>query len=212
LAAARRATIQGGKTTFLGSEHDAFAAHLYRSRREYRLGSYRISDLLSQLKARADRQEDGHYHVKLPNILLKTAQKSAFVTHHQHIDAVIHKMLRLGEFRDRYTDKNASIRTGPSSQPVTKDIASYMRVKGNKYAKVIQLQYYLNEIKKEVGLFLTSHRGYLLSVQKLSCRSAMTCCLLEMLEMHPTYSGSLIYSATSSYIFASTSALSCMLT
>ena len=124
------------------------------------LGTYRISDLLFQLKVRADKQEDGHYHVRLPNILLKTAQKSPFVTHHQHIDAVIHKTLRLGEFRDRYTDQNASLTTVSSSQPVTKNIASYMRVKGNKYAKVIQLQYYLNEIEKEVDLSDASRRFF----------------------------------------------------
>jgi Ankyrin repeats (3 copies) len=116
------------------------------------LGAYRISDLLFQLKERADQQADGHYHIKLPNLLLKTAEIPAFVLHHQHIDHLntpIHKLMTLPEFRDRYTDKAAVIRR--SNEPVTKDMASYMRVKGNNYAKLIQIQYYLNEIKKDAG-------------------------------------------------------------
>jgi Ankyrin repeats (many copies) len=119
------------------------------------LRNYRISDLLLQLKERADKQADGHYHIKLPNILLKTAQIPAFVRHHQYIDDLdtpIHKMMPLREFRDRYTDKAARIRRAASSEPETKDMASYMRVKGNNYAKLIHIQYYLNEIKKDAGL------------------------------------------------------------
>jgi Ankyrin repeats (3 copies) len=119
------------------------------------LGGYRISNLLAQLKERADKQGDGHYHVKLPNILLKTAQLPAFVKHHQHIDqlnAPIHKMLPLAAFRDRYTDKNAVITSATPGQTLTKDMASYLRRKGNKYAKIIQIQYYLNEIGNAVRL------------------------------------------------------------
>ena len=119
-------------------------------------GDYRTSDLLLQLKERADKQADGHYHIKLPNILLKTAQIPAFVLlHHQYIDDLdtpMHKQMTLSDFRARYTDKGARIRSPKSTEPVTKDMASYMRVKGNNYAKLIHIQYYLNEIKQDAGL------------------------------------------------------------
>ncbi len=106
-------------------------------------GEYLIPNLLSFLKTEAGPY--GQTSVKLPNELLKTAQLSEFVSYHKnHSDKKIHKDETIDEFRLRYSRDQTKGGT-------TKKISTYLSEKGNKYTKIMAIQFYLNEIEKELG-------------------------------------------------------------
>lgn len=111
--------------------------------------SYLLPDLLFKLKERCVKEND-YYNVKLPNELLKTAQISKFLT--LHINATrandkIHKDFTLSQFREKYIIKDLKFYSYTAREIVTKDVSGYLRLKGNKYANMIQIQYYINELK-----------------------------------------------------------------
>jgi len=111
-------------------------------------GQYIISDLLGLLEERGDNITKGISSVTLPNVLLKTAQLSTFISlnkDEKKLQKIIHKDETLEEFRERY-GKNLSMSDG-----ATKRISTYLHAKGNKYTANMEIQFYLNEMEKNIG-------------------------------------------------------------
>lgn len=111
-------------------------------------GQYIIQNLLGLLEGREEKVADGLSLVKLPNELLKTAQTSKFIDFNKDMNKLqekIHKDETIDEFRDRYS-KDISTHDGS-----TKRISTYLHTKGNKYRDIMEIQFYLNEIEKEIG-------------------------------------------------------------
>lgn len=104
-------------------------------------GEYRIPNLLQQLKSRSTNLDN--YHVTLlPDNLLKTSQLSDFTKEHKEPNnPIIHKNETLTDFRKRYTNEFAH--------------PTYLRAKGVKFADIIEIQFYLNQLKEKVGTKLT---------------------------------------------------------
>ncbi|MDX2346306.1 MAG: hypothetical protein QNK11_05505 [Legionella sp.] len=101
-------------------------------------GQYKIPNLLGLLEEQQYQINAGYSLIKLPHILLKTAQISNFIRNHKNLDKSdekIHKNETLDKFRERYTESSR---------------ASYLKQKAIRYARIIQIQFYLNEIEKEL--------------------------------------------------------------
>lgn len=115
-------------------------------------GEYRIPDLPGLLKERRSKGSNdmtGVHVVKLPNELLKTAQISSFVSYHKDMSKEckkIHKDKTLDQFRREYSESCDWI--APFE---TREISIYLLEKGYSYTKNIVIQFYLNEIEKELG-------------------------------------------------------------
>lgn len=107
---------------------------------------YRIPNILELLESKEVVEKEGLSLVRLPNELLKTAQISSFVDFHQDKSDTkkISKNENLAEFRERYT-KTVLFNKG------TKKISSYLQEKSIKYSKIIQIQYYINQIEEQTG-------------------------------------------------------------
>jgi hypothetical protein len=98
---------------------------------------YYLPRLLAKLKARSQ-PEEAYFRVKLPDALLKAPQQSFFVKQHKEIShPLIHKKETLNEFRQRY-----------STFFLGKTQAAYLRIKGIKLAHLIEIQFYINELKR----------------------------------------------------------------
>ena len=130
---------------------------------------YYIPNLLQALKARS-MVRMGYFAIKLPDELLKTTQLPEFLSANQENsrDRKIHKKETLGLFRERYTEKNVSVKR--KKKPI--DMASYARKKGIKFADIIEIQFYINQISqdtkdaftdRERQLFIKQAKGILLS-------------------------------------------------
>jgi hypothetical protein len=116
---------------------------------------YRIPQLLSYLEKNSAPSEQGQFHkvTKLPNALLKTSQKTGFVEKYADttdLKKVIHKGKALSKFREEYTDKNVSVKR-ENNQIESKDISNYLSKKGIKFSDIIEIQFYTNHLKKELG-------------------------------------------------------------
>lgn len=141
--------------------------------------TYYIPNLLTHIKDHA-KEEETYYLTKLPNELLKTAQISSFVDTHKEDESegkIIHKKENLTLFRQRYTDMDIKILSKTSKMDALeeevkiKDISSYVRIKGIKFADLIEIQFYLNEIKKEVKTLTSEEIAAFISGSKQVLRS-----------------------------------------
>ena len=116
-------------------------------------GGFRLPRLLEVIETGAT-QHRGYYLVdRLPDVLLKTAQRSAFLRRFPPSDdmPVVHVCsgylgpnYRIPEsidlFRWRHTEENVPlVRDG---EEVTKDVAHYARFKGFQLMRTVQIQYY----------------------------------------------------------------------
>jgi hypothetical protein len=113
-------------------------------------GNYYIPDLRNQLHQRKV-SNDGSAQVKLPNELLKTAQISKYIIDHKEDTPdpkKIHNDETLEQFRERYTGEIMLY-----GRP--KKVNLYLTKKSQKLAKMIEIQFYLEEIKKQIGSQLT---------------------------------------------------------
>ncbi len=111
-------------------------------------GQYKIKNLLHMLEEREEKISTGLSTVQLPNELLKTSQISAFVTDNIDMNKLpqkIHKNETVDDFRERYS-KDMSMPDGE-----TKKISVYLHTKGHKYKDIMEIQFYLNEIEKNLG-------------------------------------------------------------
>lgn len=104
------------------------------------LNEYDDSDLddeSERLKSfcKEDKNDKPKYQPTLfPDILLKTAQLKPFMDKHDlGTNFIIHKMERLKEFRQRFTND--------------RDLPSYLFEKGLKFSRIIVIQFYLNQMK-----------------------------------------------------------------
>lgn len=111
-------------------------------------GSYKIPTLLSALKS-SEKKEKNYYSTKLPDELLKTSQIKEFTDYHtERSDRKIHKNETIDQFRKRYTE-NAEVKSHTKNE--RKNISTYLRKKGIKYADIIEIQFYINELSREAG-------------------------------------------------------------
>jgi hypothetical protein len=102
---------------------------------------YKILRLLAKIKERSVKQGDNFYLPKLPDELLKTPQSQAFFKYHtENSSRKVHKQETIAEFRQRYEKNNKP---------------DYLRQKGLKLAKIIEIQFYLNQLKTILGSDLT---------------------------------------------------------
>ncbi|RDI43431.1 hypothetical protein [Aquicella lusitana] len=120
---------------------------------------YIIPDLLHRLLERAETKEgyeDGVLVTKLPDELLKTAARAAFINAHQEhpVGRKIYKDKSLNEFHDKYTDKNILFKAKEVAKPT--DVLAYARIKGIKLAELIEIQFYVDQFKAELGENFTS--------------------------------------------------------
>ncbi|RUR19040.1 hypothetical protein ELY21_05810 [Legionella sp. km535] len=118
-------------------------------------GEYIIPNLAEVLESRKQAViQTGVYRVHLPETLLKSAQKSSFIADNQgDLSKIISKGLSLAEFLARYRiqeDINSTKGTTISA------IHGYLFAKGKKYERIMQIQYYLNEIEWIIQQPLTS--------------------------------------------------------
>lgn len=109
-------------------------------------GEYIIPNLSEALESRKQAvMQTGVCRVHLPEILLKSAQKSSFIADNQgDLSKIIQKGQSLAEFRARYRiqeDINSAKGTA------IRAIHGYLFAKGKKYERIMQIQYYLNEIE-----------------------------------------------------------------
>jgi hypothetical protein len=112
-------------------------------------GTYIIPNLLQKLEERAEPASDGVSEIRLPNALLKTTQISHFLMYHMQLSDLrtpIYKDETLYDFRRRYS-KNIPLTDG-----TVKKYSSYLQEKGIKYKKIIAIQFYINEMEKELGV------------------------------------------------------------
>lgn len=130
--------------------------------------NFRIPGLLNFLDNHSEPSAKGTFRklTSLPPELLKTAQSSEFTKNYRdESKRVVHdhkgKPETIEEFRERYTDKDISIRRKPPKKVETTDISRYLRKKGIQSADIIEMQFYLNHIEKKLGYKLsdeTRHR------------------------------------------------------
>lgn len=114
--------------------------------------NYRILSLLTKLKSRGTKVADNLYTAKLPDELLVTSQLPAFVENHKECnERIIHKTETLSLFRKRYTDYGDFIVTSGRRGEIKKsNPANYLRMKGLKMLNIIEIQFYLNELRKHL--------------------------------------------------------------
>jgi hypothetical protein len=108
----------------------------------------RIPGLLEKLKNRSSLLEFGYYQCKLPDELLKTAQLSPFA--HFHKEAVVRKIYKeknIDQFRSEYSDTGVTIINSKGVLEEKKEVSSYLRIKGLKLAKIIEIQFYLDQFR-----------------------------------------------------------------
>lgn len=116
------------------------------TRKNATAGAYLYENLIHSLECREKKIHEGYSEAKLPNFLLKTAQLSDFVNLHKNVqsaDETIHKNENLEKFRERYSEIRGD-----------DDSSSYLQIKGNKYAKIMEIQFYINEIESNIERFL----------------------------------------------------------
>lgn len=106
-----------------------------------------IPNLLTKLETRAAKDAEASYSVKLPDNLLKTSQISSFIGFHKEQDhPLIHKEETLLQFRERYSDKSVTIQS--KEKEIKKDSsAGYLRIKAIKLGEVVEMQFYINQLK-----------------------------------------------------------------
>lgn len=106
-------------------------------------GQYQIKNLLDQLEAREEKINATFSYTKLPVELLKSAQISEYVDMHLDpttSDRCVHKEQSLSFFRQRYTSSKHSV---------------YLVEKGEKYKSIMRVQFYINEINRNIHAPLT---------------------------------------------------------
>lgn len=123
-------------------------------------GEYYIPNLLNHLQKNSSfSSKTGVYEItQLPQKLLKTNQISNF-TDQENSTEIIHKKETLVEFRKRYTDRGVSVCKPRDESAEEKDVSSYLRKKGIKYADVIEIQFYINQLKEKLGDLWTTDIG-----------------------------------------------------
>lgn len=120
---------------------------------------YIVPNLLEQLKARSE-QKGVYYSTKLPDEFLITAQISDFVSSHtENSHKIIHtkyaKKEILSEFRDRYEVKLKKPVMNEKHTKIITSIAGYNRKKAIKMANIVEIQFYLQQLKELLGLTWT---------------------------------------------------------
>lgn len=126
--------------------------------------SYYIPNLLSSIESNAKQRVHEEYSTTiLPDELLKTSQISSFTgAHHPKPSGKpIHRYQNTNEtlekFRERYTDKNITIRRG-SEDTKGINISSYLRKKGIKFADLMEIQFFINQMEEILGNLLTDQK------------------------------------------------------
>lgn len=105
-----------------------------------------IENLIDLLEERCV-EEDGIFIIKLFNVLLKTAQSKEFIDLNKETDStkIIHQNLnkKTQETLDQFLlNRPETMKLRGEERP-----SSYLRKKGLQYAGIIEIQYYLNELK-----------------------------------------------------------------
>ncbi|WP_298627265.1 hypothetical protein [uncultured Legionella sp.] len=115
-------------------------------------GQFLIPNLISLLEQREETITSGYSRIKLPNELLKTSQISLFFNSHKNEDKLekFSGDLNLDEFRDKYSKEVLM------KNETTKRISTYLNEKSSKYSKIIQIQFYINEMEENLGRVLSS--------------------------------------------------------
>jgi hypothetical protein len=144
---------------------DALAISRDATAKNYATGKYRIPQLLSFLENNSVSNRYGEPYAiieSLPNMLLKTAQIKNFVESYsdkENLTEPVHKDKTLETFRKSYKeDVNIIVGLGyddddEKSKPIIekKSISTYLKKKGIKFADVIEIQFYLNQLEKNLG-------------------------------------------------------------
>jgi len=116
-------------------------------------GNYRTLNLLEKLQKRAVQDVNYKYwfDAKLPDELLKSAQISVFKqTHKEDIPRKIHKEKTLSQFWETYTE-SLPIVNSTTQEKEQKQVATYSRVKSFKFIPIMQIQFYCNQLQRELG-------------------------------------------------------------
>lgn len=114
-------------------------------------------DLLKKLKSRRKLRnpeiDDGIYRAKLPNGLLKVPQIESFVEVHRETEEEKteqdnHPRFSIKSFRETNTDKGNFIVTGHKGrESKLVNPANYLRTEGLKLVDIIQIQFYMNQLR-----------------------------------------------------------------
>jgi hypothetical protein len=118
-------------------------------------GNYRMPNLLSSLTRNATLIEKNLFEVPLPANLLIAAQDKRFLEiQGLPSDSIVHKRKNLEEetmdkFRARFPESNDFVK------PKHQHVSSYIRTKGLKYTNIIEIQFYVNQLKECLGCKFT---------------------------------------------------------
>jgi len=105
-------------------------------------GNYFIPNLLQKIQQRMT-ESAGTIYVKLPDTLLKTAQQPRFIAaHKEESNELIHKEQTLKQFHQRYFFHSTTGR----------NVNAYSVTKTIKLANIAEIQFYLKELKKKLGI------------------------------------------------------------
>lgn len=119
-------------------------------------GNYRVPHLVATLIARSDTQGKKQFdYTRLPDVFLKTSQYPEHVAYHRenfmktiHTRMVDGKAINetVNDYRGRYDDKDVVRRNfeKQSAEP------GYLRKKGLKFANIIEIQFYINQLKERL--------------------------------------------------------------
>ena len=137
-------TVEGRQTVTLGCRVDAMV-FCKDATRKMNDGTYYIAELMKLLEKDSSTRKLGDtvFKARLPEELLKTAQTEKFVeAHAPNPDKIIHQTTAnpnetLRQFRDRKSVKTLA----------NKQRADYIREKGFKFASLIEILFYLEQIK-----------------------------------------------------------------
>lgn len=86
----------------------------------------------------------------LPNVLLKTSQRSEFVLkHYEKNHEKIHKTESITKFLRRHTERLKIMSEKENSHSFeSRKVKRYLLLKGRKYADIIEIQFYLEQLKE----------------------------------------------------------------
>src|SRR3990167_3063747 len=117
-------------------------------RKDSKTGTYQIQNLMERLKERIVEEVNNHFYIiKMPDEFLKVSTYSNFtIFNKETTNRVVHhqKNETLDSFKQRYT----------LYVPVSHDkhvlLNDYPRQKGLKYAKIIEIQFYVEQMKQRM--------------------------------------------------------------
>lgn len=137
------------------SQRDFYSCHVgtlvyFREMAAKENGKYRMPSLLDTVQAKVTKTSGNLCEVTLPENLLITVQDKTFLRIQKaSLTTIVHKKDNnpetLGDFFKRYPEK----KNFDASKK--KYVSAYAREKGFKYAKIIEIQFYIEQLQKNLG-------------------------------------------------------------